>query len=71
MSQRTYGYRWCYICGKDVLSGGLGWFNHCMKHVRDWKMVRNIRYDAHGHRYNEFKPIDGVTIIPQPKRKIP
>lgn len=69
MSRRTYSYRWCYVCGRDVSAGGLGWYSHCMKHVREGAMTTELRRDGKGHRYYRFDLAPGTKAITQPPRK--
>ena len=63
---RTYSNRWCYVCGRDISAAGLAWYNHCMKHVREGKMIRTtVEYEGRG--YFDFKHVEGVKLISPPK----
>lgn len=64
---RTYSRRWCFVCGRDISSAGLAWYNHCMKHVREGKM-RKVNFTNKLYRDRiDFEIIKGIKIIPMPK----
>lgn len=64
---RTYSRRWCYVCGRDISSAGLAWYNHCMKHVREGKMTKHAFKDINYHTSIDFQIVKGTQIIsPKP-----
>ena len=64
---RTYSSRWCYVCGRDISSAGLAWYNHCMKHVREGNMTKEVYTDRNYHDSIDFQIVKGVKIVAPPK----
>ena len=53
-SRMRYAKSSCHICGRRISRNGLGFWNHCMAHVRRGEAKRQVRSD-------------GVQFLPVPR----
>ncbi len=50
----------CHICGRPVSRNGLGFWNHCMGHVRRGEAKREV--SAHGVRFLPLPRMIQLTL---------
>ena len=68
MSARSYSYRWCYICGKNISTSG-GGVHHFRMHVREGKMVEVKGRYRDGETWVRYDPAPDVELVFEYKPK--
>lgn len=51
---KTYSFRECPVCHKDIRAAGFAWAAHCRKHVREGTMIERITRDKKGYKEYYF-----------------